>query len=198
MDPALVALDWSSYRGVHLSRFDCRCFNFKLQDWILMSGTYCCLLERQSLMEQCKFLWAGATLIGLHITIPFMSRLLDHRVTSHQLLSILQKLYDNLTSYSKTLCSTRLPGVPALEPLESYSTSKTDKSIWFWCCRFPSRVYWSCWPWTLGTIPQEIMFSPGLTFEKAARGTVWLWGGTRSHITKYDRGHDGWSRLQKH
>ena len=66
----------------------------------------CYLREVSCLMDQCKFLWAGAALIGIHITVPFMSMLLDHRVTPRQLLTILPKMYDDLKSYPKSLCTT--------------------------------------------------------------------------------------------
>ena len=41
----------------------------------------CYLREVMQLTDQCKFLWCGAALVGLHVTIPFMSMLLEHRVT---------------------------------------------------------------------------------------------------------------------
>ena len=76
----------------------------------------CYLREVASLADQCKFLWAGAALIGLHLTVPFMSMLLDHRVTPRQLLSILPKLYDDLKSYPETLCRVDDCGIPSMKP----------------------------------------------------------------------------------
>ena len=49
----------------------------------------CYLRTVLNLIDLCKFLWAGAALIGIHVTAPFMSMLLDHRVTPRQLLIIL-------------------------------------------------------------------------------------------------------------
>lgn len=40
----------------------------------------CYLLEKKQLTDQGKFFWCGAVLVGIHITIPFMSMLLYHRV----------------------------------------------------------------------------------------------------------------------
>ena len=76
----------------------------------------CYLREVKSLYEQCKFLWAGAAIIGLHITVPFMSMLLDHRVTPRQLLEILPKLYSDLKCYPKSLCILTDCGIPSLKP----------------------------------------------------------------------------------
>ena len=44
-----------------------------------------------------------------------MTILLNHWVTTRQLLSNLPALYDDLTIYPKTLSSTRSPGIPALQ-----------------------------------------------------------------------------------
>ena len=46
----------------------------------------CYLREVMCIMDQCKVLWAGSALIGLHLTAPFMSMLLDHKVTPRMLL----------------------------------------------------------------------------------------------------------------
>ena len=76
----------------------------------------CFLREVEGLMEQCKFLWAGIALVGIHLTVPFMSMLLDHKVTSRQLLVILPKLYSDLKSYPSTLCTTEKCGIPSMAP----------------------------------------------------------------------------------
>ena len=76
----------------------------------------CFLREVESQMEQCKFLWAGVALIGIHITVPFMSMILDHHITPRQLLVILPKLYSELKSYPSTLCTTEKCGIPSMVP----------------------------------------------------------------------------------
>ena len=76
----------------------------------------CFLREVECLMEQCKFLWAGIALVGIHITVPFMSMILDHKVTPRQLLVILPKLYADLKSYPLTLCTTEKCGIPSMTP----------------------------------------------------------------------------------
>ena len=75
----------------------------------------CYLREVEGLIDQCKFLWAGAALIGLHLTVPFMSMLLGHRATPRQLLTILPKLHSDLKTYPKTLCKTNECGIPSME-----------------------------------------------------------------------------------
>ena len=76
----------------------------------------CFLREVEGLMEQCKFLWAGIALVGIHITVPFMSMILDHHVTPRQLLVILPKLYADLKSYPSTMCTTEKCGIPSMSP----------------------------------------------------------------------------------
>ena len=61
-------------------------------------------------MEMCKFLWAGAALVGIHVTVPFMSMLLEHKVTPMRLLDILPKMHDQLTNYPLSRC-----GIPVLQ-----------------------------------------------------------------------------------
>ena len=74
------------------------------------------LREVAVLMDQCKFLWAGAALIGIHLTVPFMSMLLDHRVTSRQLLTTLPNLYSDLKSYPNSLCTTKECSISTMTP----------------------------------------------------------------------------------
>ena len=75
----------------------------------------CYLRETAGLIDQCKFLWAGAAVIGIHVTQPFTSMLLDHKVTPRDLLVILPQLYQDLKSYPKSLCTITACGIPALE-----------------------------------------------------------------------------------
>ena len=63
----------------------------------------------------CKFLWAGAALIGIHLTTPFMSILLEHKVTPLKLLEVLPKLYSELISYEKPLTQFHECGFPSLD-----------------------------------------------------------------------------------
>ena len=42
---------------------------------------FCYLHKVIGIMELCKFLWASAALIGLHITSPFIILISDHKVT---------------------------------------------------------------------------------------------------------------------
>ena len=76
----------------------------------------CYLREVIGIMDLCKFLWAGAALIGVQLTQPFISMLLDHKVTPRKLLVILPELYNNLKDYPESLCNTNSCAIPALEP----------------------------------------------------------------------------------
>ena len=87
----------------------------------------CYLRNVNGLMDMCKFLWAGSALIGIHVTSPFMSMLLEHKVTPLMLLDILPKMYNDLRSYP--LLSTQFDkcGIPAmqeyfLDPLKKETT----------------------------------------------------------------------------
>ena len=74
----------------------------------------CFLRTVTGLMDMCCFLWAGAALIGIHITSPFMSMLLEHKVPPRRLLKVLPKLYNELCTYPKSLISFETCGIPAL------------------------------------------------------------------------------------
>ena len=52
----------------------------------------CYVREVVGLMNQCKFLWTGAALIGIHVTYLYMSMLLEHKVTPRNLLDIFPRL----------------------------------------------------------------------------------------------------------
>ena len=52
----------------------------------------CYLRDTLGIMDQCKFLWAGAAIIGIQLTQPFISMLLDHKVTPRNLIDILPNL----------------------------------------------------------------------------------------------------------
>ena len=73
------------------------------------------LREVKQLIDQCKFLWCGAALVGVHVTIPFMSMLLDHRVTPWKLLTILPALYQELKSYPESFCKINSCAIPSLK-----------------------------------------------------------------------------------
>ena len=63
----------------------------------------CYLRSVLTIMDVCVFLWVGAALIGIHVTAPFMSMLLDHKVTTNKLLHVLPRLYSDLNSYPMSL-----------------------------------------------------------------------------------------------
>ena len=59
----------------------------------------CYLRSVINLIDICVFQWEATSLIGLHVTTPFMSMLLDYKVTLRELLDILPTLYKDLCSY---------------------------------------------------------------------------------------------------
>ena len=63
----------------------------------------------------CKFLWAGAALVGIHVTSPFMSMLLEHKVTPRKLLDVLPQMYKDLNNYPKSFINLDRCGLPSLE-----------------------------------------------------------------------------------
>ena len=112
---------------IHANRFgefEERCAGgvYLIETWMAWLQTFsdvrnqlsCYLRSVMSIMDMCKFLWAGAALIGIHITAPFMSMLLDHRVTPRKLLVILPQLYDDLKAYSLSLVQIDECGITAM------------------------------------------------------------------------------------
>lgn len=63
----------------------------------------CYLRTVIGLLDFCKFQWSAAALIGFHVTVPFLSMLMDHKVTTRKLLTILPNLYHNLCNYPCSL-----------------------------------------------------------------------------------------------
>ena len=87
----------------------------------------CYLRSVMSILGVCKFLWAGAALIGIHVTSPFMSMLLDYKVTPLKLLDVLPKLHHDLHSYPISLAQLTECGIPSLkeffpDPLQKETT----------------------------------------------------------------------------
>ena len=87
----------------------------------------CFLRSVSNDIDMCKFLWAGAALIGIHITSPFMSMLLEHKVTPLRLLDILPKMYTDLKTYPVQLTQFEKCGIPSLQeffldPLQKETT----------------------------------------------------------------------------
>ena len=99
--------------GVYLSET----WSLWLESYQDVRNTLSCYLRTvNGLMEICIFQWATAALVGLHITVPFMSMLLDHKATQRELLDILPRLYTDLESYTTSLIKFDGPAVKALEP----------------------------------------------------------------------------------
>lgn len=72
-----------------------------LTEWLsahpeIRNNLSCYLRASEGIFEQCPFQWAGTALIGIHLTIPFMAMLLEHKVTQLQLLKILPQFYTDL------------------------------------------------------------------------------------------------------
>ena len=54
------------------------------------------LRDTQHLSEMCTLLWLGPALVGVHLTEPYLSLLIDHNATHSDLLEIFPKLYREL------------------------------------------------------------------------------------------------------
>ena len=86
-----------------------------LESFTDVRNTLSCYLRTViSLMEICIFQWAAAALVGLHVTIPFMSMLLDYKATQRELLVILPNLYTDLLNYNTSFIKFDGPAVKAL------------------------------------------------------------------------------------
>ena len=62
----------------------------------------------------CSFLWLGGALLGLHLTEPYLFLILDIGASQNDFLEVLPKLYQDLTSYPKSLAQLSEPGLPSL------------------------------------------------------------------------------------
>ena len=115
---------------IHANRFrefEERCVSgvYLADVWIAWHATYvrnqlsCYVNTVSNLMDMCKFLWAGAALIGIYLTVPFMNMLLSHKVTPRKLLKffqILPKLHKDLLDYPNKLTTLTSCGLPILYP----------------------------------------------------------------------------------
>lgn len=88
-----------------------------LEQFTEVRNTLSCYLRTViGLMEICIFQWAAAALIGLHVTVPFMSMLLDYKATQRQLLQILPSLHSDLSTYKTSLIKFDGPAIESLAP----------------------------------------------------------------------------------
>ena len=69
-----------------------------------------------STIEMCKFVWAGSALVGIHVTVPFISMLLDHKVTPRQLFTVLPSLYNDICYYPQSMTNLCCFDLPSLQP----------------------------------------------------------------------------------
>lgn len=69
-----------------------------------------------NLTEMYKFLWAGSIWIRIHVVVPFMSMLLDHKVKPRQLFTFLPSLCNDLCSYLQSITNLGHCTLPSLEP----------------------------------------------------------------------------------
>ena len=112
---------------IHANRFaefEERCAGgvYMADTWIAWLDTFtdvrntlsCYLRSVITLMEICVFQWAAAALVGLHVTTPFMSMLLDYKATQRELLVILPNLYHELNNCDTSLIKFDGPAINAL------------------------------------------------------------------------------------
>ena len=104
--------------------FEKRCAGgvYLAEIWVKWLETYqsirnnlsCYLRSVIGLTDICIFQWCAAAIIGLHLTAPFMSMIIDHKVTQRQLLVVLPKLYEELNEYPNSLIRFDKPVIEAL------------------------------------------------------------------------------------
>ena len=75
-------------------------------------------------IDMCKFLPAGAALVGIHVTMPFLSMLLERKVTPRKLLDVLPELHKDLSSYPISFTNMDKCGLPALQEFFSNPLQK--------------------------------------------------------------------------
>ena len=72
------------------------------------------LRDTVHLSDMCNFLWLGGALLGLHLTEPYLFLILEMNVSHNDLLTLLPKLYEELSTYPKSLAQLKEPGLPSL------------------------------------------------------------------------------------
>lgn len=73
-----------------------------------------CTCAHVHLSDMCNFLWLGGALLGIHLTEPYLFMILDMNVSHNDLLVVLPKLYNDLSTYPRSLAQLTEPGLPAL------------------------------------------------------------------------------------
>ena len=127
-------------------------------------------------MEISRFLWAGSALIGIHVTVPFMSMLLNHWVTPRQLLVILPKLYVDLCNYSRTLTNMNQCGMPSLEPYFLDPLKKETSPYGVNVCQKLAELISDCSQQLMDSYLKQICTSLGVILKRQ-RGNQYGFGG---------------------
>ena len=73
------------------------------------------LRDTQHLSDMCTLLWLGPALIGIHLTEPYLSLLIDHEATHLELLEIFPKLHKELMDCSSGVAQVKEPAFPSLQ-----------------------------------------------------------------------------------
>ena len=97
-----------------------------LESFTDIRNTLSCYLRTvNGLMDICIFQWAVAALVGLHVTIPFMTMILEYKVTQRELLTILPSLYSELSQYNVSFIRFDRPALTSLAPFWQAPLEKT-------------------------------------------------------------------------
>ena len=104
----------------------------------------CYLRSVSGLIDMCKFLWAGAALVGIHVTTPFLSMLLEHKVTPRKLLDVLPELHKDLSSYPISFTNMDKCGLPALQEFFSNPFQKETTCYGVEVCKHLADYVDSC------------------------------------------------------
>ena len=104
----------------------------------------CYLRSVSGLIDMCYFLWAGAALVGIHVTTPFLSMLLEHKVTPRKLLDVLPELHKDLSSYPISFTNMDKCGLPALQEFFSNPFQKETTCYGVEVCKHLADYVDSC------------------------------------------------------
>ena len=72
------------------------------------------LRDTVHLSDMCNFLWVGGAVLGIHLTEPYLYMILEMNLSHNDLLEVLPKLYEDLSTYPKSLAQIAEPGLPSL------------------------------------------------------------------------------------
>ena len=73
------------------------------------------LRDTQHLKDACILLWLGLALLGIHLTEPYLSLLINQKAAHLDLLEVLPKLHSGLLECASTIGQVEYPAFPSLK-----------------------------------------------------------------------------------